>query len=178
MKQIRLDRRTREYRHLHMWFNRYTRAAALAGIIVGALGMLIYLDAKLKQPVKELLSPLSEVQGAEVTPTPTPDESYYKEEPLRYIRWRGQQLGYKDTDISVFIRIARAESGLNQYAKNPKSTAKGIYQFIDGTWRHYCLKDGNVYNFVDNIDCFYKVLAKDGFPKGLSHWNASIGVWK
>jgi soluble lytic murein transglycosylase-like protein len=171
-----MDKRTKQYRHLHRWFNKYTRASAVAGLIVGSLITLAYVDAVRKQPVKELLSPLSEVQGVE--PTPTPDESYYKAEPLRYIRWKGQQLGYKDTDISVFIRIARAESGLNQYAKNPKSTAKGIYQFIDGTWRAYCLADGNVYNFVDNINCFYKVLAKDGFPKGLSHWNASKGVWK
>ena len=175
MKNLKLDKRTREYRNLHLWFNRYTRAAAVAGIILGSLITLAYIEGRANQPIKELLSPVSEVQGVGITEV---DESYYKEDPLRYIRWRGQQLGYKDTDISTFIRIARAESGLNQYAKNPSSTAKGIYQFIDGTWRAYCLKDGNVYNFVDNINCFYKVLAKDGFPKGLSHWNASRSIWQ
>jgi len=84
--------------------------------------------------------------------------------------------GYDDYTISGFIRLARVESGfeLDQYAKNPKSTAKGIYQFIDSTWRHYCLEDGNVYDWKDNIDCFYKVLKVDGYPKGLNHWATSL----
>jgi SLT domain-containing protein len=71
------------------------------------------------------------------------------------------------------IRIARAESGFDQYAKNPNSTAKGIFQFIDGTWRANCLKDGNVYNFVDNINCAWKVYQKQGDRP----WNASKSKW-
>jgi hypothetical protein len=67
-----MDKRTKQYRTLHRWFNRYTRASAVAGFIVGSLITLAYIDAVRKQPVKELLSPLSEVQGMEVTPTPTP----------------------------------------------------------------------------------------------------------
>jgi hypothetical protein len=109
----------------------------------------------------------------EVIPTVNP-----KRDPLTYIRWKGQQEGYDDYTISKFIRLARAESfeDLDQYAKNPNSTAKGIYQFIDSTWRQYCLENGNVYDFVDNIDCFYKILATDGYPKGLSHWSESLSV--
>ena len=96
--------------------------------------------------------------------------------PLAYIRRKGQQEGYDDYTISYFIRIARAESGfsLNTYAKNPKSSAKGIYQFIDGTWAQYCT--GDVYNFVDNVNCFYKVLEVDGYPRGLRHWSSTMGV--
>ena len=121
----------------------------------------------------ELVSPLAPTPT--VTPTPAIDPT---SDPLTYIRWKGQQEGYDDYTISKFIRIARNESyqDLNQYAKNPTSTAKGIFQFIDSTWRHYCLEDGNVYNFVDNINCFYKVLATDGYPKGLSHWSESLSV--
>lgn len=121
----------------------------------------------------EIVSPLAPTPT--VTPTPAIDPT---SDPLTYIRWKGQQEGYDDYAISGFIRLARAEShfNLNQYAKNPTSTAKGIFQFIDGTWRAYCLEDGNVYDFVDNIDCFYKVLATDGYPKGLSHWSESLVV--
>ena len=96
---------------------------------------------------------------------------------ITYIRCRGQQLGYKDTDISVFVRIARAESNFNPLAKNKSSTATGIYQFINGTFHRYCAGK-NVYNFVDNIDCFYKVLETDGYPKALNHWNASRSKWE
>ena len=169
-----IDKRTKEYRHLHRWFNKYTRAAAVAGLIVGALGMLIYLDAKLKQPLPELLSPLSEVKGMEVTPTPTINESYYKEEPLRYIRYAGQKLGYSDREISQFIKVARCESGfnLNANAKNPDSTATGIFQIVIGTWDgNRCT--GERWDFVDNIDCAYKIYAK----RGLQPWNASKHCW-
>lgn len=33
------------------------------------------------------------------------------------------------------LRIARCESNLNPKAKNSKSSALGLYQFLDGTWR-------------------------------------------
>lgn len=99
-----MDKRTKEYRHLHRWFNKYTRAAAVAGMIVGSLFTLAYIEARSNMPVKELLSPLSEVRGVEVTPTPTPiswndaiREVFPKDEAGRMIRiclkehqgWRG-----------------------------------------------------------------------------------------
>jgi len=114
-----------------------------------------------------------EVKAVEVT-TPKIPCDY---DAITYIRCRGQQLGYKDTDISIFVRIARAESNFNPLAKNKSSTATGIYQFINGTFHRYCTGK-NVYNFVDNIDCFYKVLETDGYPKALNHWNASRSKWE
>jgi hypothetical protein len=33
--------------------------------------------------------------------------------------------------------VIRHESGGNPHAENPTSTASGLFQFIDGTWRHY-----------------------------------------
>jgi len=92
---------------------------------------------------------------------------------ITYIRCRGEQLGMSNQDITKMIRIARAESNFNQYAKNPNSTAKGIYQFIDSTWRSNCLKDGNVYDFKDNINCAWKVYQKQGDRP----WNASKHIW-
>lgn len=34
----------------------------------------------------------------------------------------------------VAVRIARCESSLNPHAKNPQSSARGLYQFTDSTW--------------------------------------------
>jgi hypothetical protein len=170
-KQKKLDKRYNTTEVLNRWFNKYTAAAAMWGFIIGSLiSMYFALDTKNNSP--NALETQVEVKAVEVTKT----DDYYKAEPLRYIRWRGQQLGYKDTDISVFVRIARAESNFQPMVKNRKSTATGIYQFIHGTFHAYC-KGKNVYNFIDNIDCFYKVLEVDGFPKGLSHWNASKAKW-
>ena len=61
------------------------------------------------------------------------------------------------------LRIANCESSMNPLAKNPNSSAKGLYQFIDSTWEHYC--EGDVLNADDNIDCFVKL-----YPKHKDWW--------
>lgn len=42
----------------------------------------------------------------------------------------------RETSVSpeTALRIAKCESSLNPLAKNPNSTATGLYQFLDGTW--------------------------------------------
>lgn len=40
-------------------------------------------------------------------------------------------------DPSIGLRTARIESGFNPAAKNPNSSAGGLFQFIDGTWKQY-----------------------------------------
>lgn len=147
--------------------DRQFRNALIASALLGALAGAV-LTVALWRATREVKAQQVVWEEPVVTPTPTREH-----DPMSYIRWRGQQLGYDDYTISRFIRIARCESNFNQYAKNPNSTAKGIYQFIDGTWRANCLKDGNVYDFKDNIECFYKVVAK----QGTQPWNASRRCW-
>ena len=179
---MKIDKRTKG------WRNRYM---ILAYFLLGLVGVSILVATMRPYFVTEpLISPLSDLNPEQVV------EDYKnvgfgferikvetveaKEDPtstpLAYIRWRGQQEGFDDYTISYFIRIARAESGFNldPYAKNKTSSAKGIFQFIDGTWKHYC--SGDVYNFVNNIDCFYKVLKMDGYPQGLRHWRETAGL--
>ena len=152
---------------LHKKYIAYIRAMVI-GIVSGAYLFFIVIAPKTEASELPLEVIHSVTPSPSITPTPVPNT------PLAYIRWKGQKEGYDDYTISGFIRLGRVESGLNQYAKNPGSTAKGIYQFIDSTWRHYCLEDGNVYDWKDNIDCFYKVLEVDGYPKALSHWATSL----
>lgn len=156
----------------HKKYIAYIRAS-FVGIICGFYLFFVVIAPSQSSAIKtdEASNLTSGITEPTITNTPKiPDN------PLDYIRWKGQKEGYDDYTISGFIRLARVESGfkLDQYAKNPKSTAKGIYQFIDSTWRHYCLEDGNVYDWKDNIDCFYKVLKVDGYPKGLNHWATSL----
>ena len=144
-------------------------------IILTLIGLYFFGDdlINLKRTSPKPLEQTIEVKAVEVKAYEIPCDY----DAITYIRCRGQQLGYKDTDISVFVRIARAESNFNPLAKNKSSTATGIYQFINGTFHRYCAGK-NVYNFVDNIDCFYKVLETDGYPKALNHWNASRSKWE
>ena len=44
--------------------------------------------------------------------------------------------GAAGIDPEAAVRIAACESGLNPKATNPHSTAKGLYQFLDGTWAY------------------------------------------
>jgi hypothetical protein len=172
-KDGKQDRRYKDYvRTLWGWEWKHYRAAILWGLLLGTLGTLI-LVRTLRDEQNTSPKPAGQTMVQEVK-ADEPTDEYYHQEPIRYIRHRGEELGYKNQDITKAIRIARCESNFNQYAKNPNSTAKGIYQFIDGTWRANCLKDGNVYNFVDNINCFWKVYAKQNDRP----WVSSIKCWR
>ena len=70
-----------------------------------------------------------------------------------------------DSDVlpETALRIGRCESNLDPLAKNPNSSASGIYQFVSKTWDNYC--DGDVYNPEDNIKCFLEI-----YPKHPEYW--------
>ena len=56
------------------------------------------------------------------------------------------------------------ESNWNENAKNPKSTASGISQFLDSTFKQYC--EGDKKNPFDQLECMVKM-----FSEGKSfHW--------
>lgn len=64
--------------------------------------------------------------------------------------------------------IAYVESGFNPKAKNPNSSATGVYQIIKGTWSHFkCTGDRE--NAEDNIKCAVKIVTTSGY----SHWVTS-----
>lgn len=77
-------------------------------------------------------------------------------------------------DPDTMVRIARAESGpgLDEAADNPKSTADGLFQIIDGTWRWFGC-EGAKKNAYDNTRCAVKIATTDG----LHHWDASADNW-
>jgi hypothetical protein len=66
--------------------------------------------------------------------------------------------------------VAKCESGLYPGAKSSKSTAKGLFQIIDGTWRAYKC-DGNPLNSADNARCAKKIYDKN------QRWDTG-GGWK
>jgi len=85
----------------------------------------------------------------------------------------------KGVDPALALNIACAESCMydesdtlvfNPKAQNPSlmSSASGVFQFIDGSWKAYC--DGDVFDAEDNVTCAITLLAKEG---GISHWSAS-----
>ena len=69
-----------------------------------------------------------------------------------------------DFPIDVALKYAECESGFNPNAKNPSSSAKGVFSFIDGTW-DYIKAEGHPFDYKENIKQFIK-----WFPKYPNWW--------
>lgn len=77
--------------------------------------------------------------------------------------------------------IAWAESRFNPNAKNASSTASGVFQFLDGTFKEYCIRR---YEFATSTaqkndpniqtECALRMLE---MPGGDSHWDPSRSMW-
>jgi len=71
-------------------------------------------------------------------------------------------------NTATALRIARCESSLNPSAKNPRSSAKGVYQFIDSTWR-YVHAQGHQFDEDENIRQFML-----NFPNNPQWWSECL----
>lgn len=83
-------------------------------------------------------------------------------------------------DAPIMLKIAYCESGngchgpiIDPTAKNPSSTASGVFQILKGTWKAYGCT-GDVFNEDDNIACARKIYD----DSGTTPWDASRGGWK
>lgn len=76
-------------------------------------------------------------------------------------------------------RIGDCESDNIPTARNPLSSAKGRFQFLDGTWRYYgdmlwgTTTSKSVFSYTDNTELARFVLTN----YGTGDWNASIHCW-
>jgi hypothetical protein len=62
----------------------------------------------------------------------------------------------KGFNVKTALAIADCESETGKEKYNLQgSSAKGVFMFIDRTWKHYCT--GDVLNEEDNINCFIKL---------------------
>jgi len=132
-------------------------------VVVGILGFLFGIvvnktayDLFYKKPEAKQTPTASIAKPVEANETP------YCYDPIACIRDVGEELGRDNKTIMTMIRIAQKESGMNPRAKNPKSSASGLFQIIAGTWySNDCV--GDKWNFEDNIRCAYKIQECRGF---------------
>ena len=71
-----------------------------------------------------------------------------KKDPIKVIREQAQARGI-DPDIAV--QIARAESTMDPTAKSKTSSAGGLFQITNGTWKDYGGKPGMKFDVDENV---------------------------
>ena len=74
-------------------------------------------------------------------------------------------------DYEILEKVAWCESGWKAEAKNPNSTASGIFQFIESTWLVW--GKGEVFDPHDNIEAAVRLYE----ARGLKPWEASRICW-
>ncbi len=90
-------------------------------------------------------------------------------------------LGYE-----ILYKVAYCESRNIATAKNPKSTAKGRFQFLDSSWKYYGqklwgekIKDKNVFDYEDNTELamyVYSINKLKDWEESRKCWSAPIDV--
>ena len=83
--------------------------------------------------------------------------------------------------VGMTLAIVRAESNFKKDAKNPIGTASGLFQFLDSTFKNYCIKK---YRMTDTMkdknhpfiqtNCAIEMLRE---KNGWQHWLASYDSW-
>ena len=96
-------------------------------------------------------------------------------------RWEMTSLIYTTAqeyhiDPELFLRIAKCESALNPTAKNPLSTASGLFQFLNSTYSFYAKRYG--ISLEKNDPRNQAELAARMIADGkISAWNESKSCW-
>jgi SLT domain-containing protein len=102
-----------------------------------------------------------------------------KESVKEYVVYVAQNEG---VHVGMALGIVKGESGFNKDAKNPVGTASGLFQFLDSTFRNYCInkyhmaldmKDKN--NPFIQTNCAIEMLKE---PSGYMHWWESRASWR
>src|SRR6056297_1456494 len=107
------------------------------------------------------------LEKEKVVETPIYDRKLKTREDVKeYIRWHAE---FMEIDPNLALELARIESNFNPKAKNPNSSAGGVYMFIDSTWKMYCQSDTykpSKFDAKTNIQCAHRLL----FTKDFHHW--------
>ena len=98
--------------------------------------------------------------------------AYSKKEVQRLIRLHASRHGL-DPDLP--LAIAQCESGFRWDAANGRSSARGVFQYLSGTWR--TTKEGRKGTSVLDTDAHIRMAVAHIATIGTGPWNASRDCW-
>lgn len=122
--------------------------------------------------------PILEVAYAPIVPrdadpAPTGLRAWTVEEVEQLIRHHAAVVRIADVDLVV--RIASCESGLRWDAKNPHSTAAGVFQYLARVWAN--TEAGRMGLSVFDADANIRMAVSHIAAHGTAAWNASRSCW-
>jgi hypothetical protein len=106
------------------------------------------------------------------SPAGTGFRPYSKSEVQALIRQHAAAYGI---DASLPLAIAQCESGFKWNAANPQSSARGVFQYVSGTWR--TTREGRKGTSVYDTEAHIKTAVAHIATIGTAAWNASRGCW-
>lgn len=145
-------------RNTEFWFG--DRIRIWIGVAYLALMFVLVIGGMRKQNQAPLISPIAGI----VQPVEAKEPSVVIscEDPVGYIRCKFYKHELTEKQAIMLIAIAKAESNLKPRARNPHSTARGLFQIIASTWYNYdCI--GDKYDFKDNTECAIKIMNRSGY---------------
>ncbi len=85
---------------------------------------------------------------------------------------------FEPGEVDRALRVIRCESGGDAVAKNPNSSASGLFQHLGSLWGDRTVKSGNggadIFDPVSNVAVAAWLVYEGG---GWSHWNPSRHCW-
>jgi soluble lytic murein transglycosylase-like protein len=102
----------------------------------------------LENPVYAIENPPAEV--------PALPEGYSKVAQTRENVVNLIKIYWDKSEVDGALAVAKCESGFNPKAKNPNSTASGVFQIIKGTFKQFKC-EGYVFDAEDNVKCARKI---------------------
>ena len=129
-------------------------------------------DAAATHRTEAVLSELHEVNGP-----------HAGDRPGNVDQWRSLVEEYfAPGEVERAMQILECESHGDPYAKNPRSSAAGLFQFLHGTWDHAAAQldlpdyaEGGPYDAAANIKAAAWLVSEGG---GWSHWTCAPRSWR
>lgn len=127
-----------------------------------------YNQLRARQAIGSTASPTTRIQAAATGSVPSNPRANFQ-----YAQGIAGNYGWNDAaNLGAWYQLGMNESGWNNNAQNPTSTAYGIGQFLDSTWGGYGIgKTSNPQLQVEAMARYIK--ARYGSPSAaLAFWNA------
>ena len=138
------------------------------------------IDPQVDQPLNEWFGCAPPSLGSICILRPTGVETLVPDEPAQLEDWRPLvELFFDEADVELAMEVMACESRGDRWAKNPLSTASGLFQHLASLWPPRAAAAGyagaDVFDPVANV-AVAAWLVNDG--GGWRHWNASRHCWR